>query len=167
MNDWKEILKADLESKILREIEKEGGALGMKNLKQFGEESEIKQALSKLRKEGKIFMHEDGDIYTHKPEDIEKALEGFLGFNPKQFINESTYSAYKIKLNEVQDKRGFNKALAKIYKNNNKQPLNQSNIDNAAANFIYKPKNRSVQPLLGTGTMGGNDYGFSWLARNS
>ena len=69
---WKGILKADLESKILSEIEKEGGALGMKNLKQFGEEAEIKQALSKLGKEGKIFMHEDGDIYTHKPEDIEK-----------------------------------------------------------------------------------------------
>lgn len=69
---WQDILKADLESKILSEIEKEGGALGMKNLKQFGEEAEIKQALSKLRKEGKIFMHEDGDIYTHKPEDIEK-----------------------------------------------------------------------------------------------
>jgi hypothetical protein len=158
---WKQILKADLESKILSEIEKEGGALGMKNLKQFGEESKIKQALSKLGKEGKIFMHEDGDIYTHKPEDIEKALEGFLGFNPKQFIDESTYSTYKRKLNEVQNKRGFNKALANIYKNNNKQPLNQSNIDSAAANFIYKPKNRNVQPLLGTGTMGGNDYGFN------
>ena len=71
---WKEILKEDLESKILSEIEKEGGALGMKNLKQFGKESKIKQALSKLGKEGKIFMHEDGDIYTHKPEDIEKFL---------------------------------------------------------------------------------------------
>ena len=38
--------KADLESKILSEIEKEGGALGDENLKQFGEEAEIKQALS-------------------------------------------------------------------------------------------------------------------------
>ena len=37
---WKEILKEDLESKILSEIEKEGGALGMKNLKQFGEKQE-------------------------------------------------------------------------------------------------------------------------------
>ena len=39
---WKDILKEDmkdLERQILREIEKEGGALGMKNLKQFGEES--------------------------------------------------------------------------------------------------------------------------------
>ena len=65
---WKEILKQDIEAKILAEIKKEGGALGMKNLKQFGVESEIKAALSKLEKEGKIFMHKDGDIYTHKPE---------------------------------------------------------------------------------------------------
>jgi len=64
---WKNILKEDIEEKILNEIEKEGGALGMKNLKQFGEESKIKEALSKLEKEGKIFMHKDGDIYTHKP----------------------------------------------------------------------------------------------------
>lgn len=66
--NWKEILKQDIEAKILAEIKKEGGALGMKNLKQFGVESEIKAALSKLEKEGKIFMHKDGDIYTHKPE---------------------------------------------------------------------------------------------------
>ena len=64
---WKNILKEDIEEKILNEIEKEGGALGMKNLKQFGEESKIKEALSKLEKEGKIFMHKDGDISTHKP----------------------------------------------------------------------------------------------------
>jgi hypothetical protein len=57
----------DLESKILQEIEKEGGALGMKNLKQFGEESEIKRVLSEMKKKGKIFMHKDGDIYTHEP----------------------------------------------------------------------------------------------------
>lgn len=61
------MVKEDIESKILAEIEKEGGALGMKNLKQFGEESEIKRVLSKLEKEGKIFMHKDGDIYTHEP----------------------------------------------------------------------------------------------------
>ena len=65
--NWEDILKMDIEGKILAEIKKEGGALGMKNLKQFGEESEIKAALSKLEKEGKIFMHKDGDIYTHKP----------------------------------------------------------------------------------------------------
>ena len=56
-----------IEKEILAEIKKEGGALGMKNLKQFGEESEIKRVLSKLQQEGKVFMHRDGDIYTHKP----------------------------------------------------------------------------------------------------
>ena len=65
--NWKDILKMDIEGKILAEIKKEGGALGMKNLKQFGEESEIKAALSKLQRKGKIFMHQKGDIYTHKP----------------------------------------------------------------------------------------------------
>ena len=52
---------------ILREIKKEGGALGMKNLKQFADENELKLVLSLMEKEGKIFTHEDGDIYTHKP----------------------------------------------------------------------------------------------------
>ncbi len=65
---WKDILKEDsLESKILREIEKEGGALGMKNLKQFADEDKLKEVLSSMEKEGKIFMHKDGDIYTHEP----------------------------------------------------------------------------------------------------
>ena len=56
-----------LEYKILREIEKEGGALGMKNLKQFADEDKLREALSSMEKEGKIFMHKDGDIYTHEP----------------------------------------------------------------------------------------------------
>tara|TARA_Y100000052_G_C2935601_1_gene77197 strand:- start:222 stop:638 length:417 start_codon:yes stop_codon:yes gene_type:complete len=54
---------------VLREIEKEGGALGMKNLdKIFRDNPELaKKVLTKLKKEGKIFVHKDGDIYTHKP----------------------------------------------------------------------------------------------------
>tara|TARA_R100001463_G_scaffold20107_1_gene49095 strand:+ start:93 stop:311 length:219 start_codon:yes stop_codon:yes gene_type:complete len=68
---WEDILKKpmmeDLEEKILREIEKEGGALGMKNLEQFGEDNELKEVLSQMEKEGKIFTHKDGDIYTHEP----------------------------------------------------------------------------------------------------
>ena len=70
---WKNIVKS-MESKILREIEKEGGALGMKNLKQFGEESEIKRVLAEMEKEGKVFMHKDGDIYTHEPRDDSNEL---------------------------------------------------------------------------------------------
>jgi hypothetical protein len=61
------MVKQDIKAKILAEIKKEGGALGMKNLKQFGEEAEIKRALAELEKDGKVFMHKDGDIYTHNP----------------------------------------------------------------------------------------------------
>ena len=65
---WKDILKEDsLELKILGEIEKEGGALGMKNLKQFADEDKLKEVLSSMEKEGKIIMHKDGDIFTHEP----------------------------------------------------------------------------------------------------
>tara|TARA_R100000388_G_C7177518_1_gene127024 strand:+ start:82 stop:429 length:348 start_codon:yes stop_codon:yes gene_type:complete len=83
---WKDILKEDIEAKILAEIKKEGGALGMKNLKQFGEESEIKRVLSKLEKEGKIFMHKDGDIYTHKPKIAKKDKE----FKPHKMFHPKT-----------------------------------------------------------------------------
>ena len=57
-------LTDNVESQILREIEKEGGALGMKNLKGI---PNLKETLDRMVKEGKIFIHKDGDIYTHKP----------------------------------------------------------------------------------------------------
>ena len=67
MNVSPRMKMAKLERQILREIEKEGGALGMKNLKQFADEDKLKEVLSNMEKEGKIFMHKDGDIYTHEP----------------------------------------------------------------------------------------------------
>ena len=67
MNVTPRMKMAKLERQILREIEKEGGALGMKNLKQFADEDKLKEVLSSMEKEGKIFMHKDGDIYTHEP----------------------------------------------------------------------------------------------------
>ena len=67
MNVSPRMKMAKLERQILREIEKEGGALGMKNLKQFADEDKLKEVLSSMEKEGKIFMHKDGDIYTHEP----------------------------------------------------------------------------------------------------
>ena len=74
----------EMQSKILQEIEKEGGALGMKNLKQFGEEAEIKRVLAEMNKEGKVFLHENGDIYTHKPvKGMGSKMPGFKGF-PKR-----------------------------------------------------------------------------------
>jgi len=59
-----ETKKANPEKMILDEIEKEGGALGMKNLKGI---PNLKETLDRMVKEGKIFIHKDGDIYTHKP----------------------------------------------------------------------------------------------------
>ena len=136
MNDWKEILKEDLESKILREIEKEGGALGMKNLKQFGKEAEIKQALSKLEKEGKVFMHKDGDIYTHEP--IKKSPEAFnkLPENLKQEVRNLVY----------QKNIPFNQALAMVYKK-----LRQQNKPTQQT----KPQKRPNKP----GTYGDGEFG--------
>ena len=57
-----------IEQDILSEIEKEGGALGMKNLKDIADEQNLNEVLSQMEAAGKIFRHEDGDIYTHEPE---------------------------------------------------------------------------------------------------
>lgn len=57
-----------IERDILSEIEKEGGALGMKNLKDIADEQNLNEVLSQMEAAGKIFRHEDGDIYTHEPE---------------------------------------------------------------------------------------------------
>ena len=62
--DFKLLNKENPEKMILREIQKEGGALGMKNLKGI---PNLKETLDRMVKEGKIFIHKDGDIYTHKP----------------------------------------------------------------------------------------------------
>ena len=68
LEDRKEAMRmSDLTNNILREIEKEGGALGMKNLKQFADEDTLRRVLSFMENEGQIFMHKDGDIYTHEP----------------------------------------------------------------------------------------------------
>ncbi len=120
MNISPRMKMAKLERQILREIEKEGGALGMKNLKQFGKESKIKQALSKLRKEGKIFMHEDGDIYTHKPEDIEKFGLQFQDDNVKFAYNQAFKQYGKRLKNEIK----------RVYKFNNR-PITQQDLDQA------------------------------------
>jgi len=68
---------ADIEMKILDEIEKEGGALGMKNLTKIADETKIKTVLSKMEKDGKLFMHKDGDIYTHEPKGHMNFAESF------------------------------------------------------------------------------------------
>jgi len=77
MTVWWEILKQDTEQVILREIEKEGGALGMKNLREVvPDEGELKSTLTNMIKQGKLFVHEDGVIYTHEPKDqMEKGCD--------------------------------------------------------------------------------------------
>ena len=37
----------------------------MKNLKQFADEDKLKEVLSSMEKEGKIFMHKDAETSTH------------------------------------------------------------------------------------------------------
>jgi|TARA_R100000479_G_C6380720_1_gene200954 hypothetical protein len=71
MQDWWTLLKEeDTEQVILREIEKEGGALGMKNLREVvPDEDKLKSTLDDMISQGKVFVHEDGDIYTHEPDE--------------------------------------------------------------------------------------------------
>tara|TARA_Y100000356_G_C11213662_1_gene264913 strand:+ start:37 stop:486 length:450 start_codon:yes stop_codon:yes gene_type:complete len=79
---WEDVLKSEAtamsmrireaEGMVLEEIEKEGGALGMKNLLElsyFKDDPKFlkDEVLPQMKKDGKIFMHKDGDIYTHKP----------------------------------------------------------------------------------------------------
>ncbi len=65
MTMWWDLLKEDTEQVILREIEKEGGALGMKNLREVvPDEDKLKSTLDDMINQGKIFVHEDG-IYYH------------------------------------------------------------------------------------------------------
>jgi hypothetical protein len=60
-------LKKNIEEEILEEVEDEGGALGMKNLKDIASKDKLKETLSSMEDRKKIFEHEDGDFYTHEP----------------------------------------------------------------------------------------------------
>ena len=61
-----EIMRAG-EEEILDEVKDEGGALGMKNLKEIADKKKLNQTISDMKDEGKLFEHKDGDFYTHKP----------------------------------------------------------------------------------------------------
>ena len=69
LRDEKKAVKSDsdIEKEILAEIKKEGGALGMKNLKAICPPKDLKRVLDAMKRKKVIFMHSDGDIYTHKP----------------------------------------------------------------------------------------------------
>ena len=60
-------LKKNIEEEILEEVEDEGGALGMKNLKDIADKKKLKETLSSMEDRKIIFEHEDGDFYTHEP----------------------------------------------------------------------------------------------------
>jgi hypothetical protein len=64
--DGKKVKKANPEKMILDEIKQEGGALGMKDLKDLKGISNLKETLDRLVKEGKIYIHGDGDIISIK-----------------------------------------------------------------------------------------------------
>ena len=65
----KKAVKTDrqIEKEILAEIKKEGGALGMKNLKSIADRTTLNRVLDALVRRKIIYIHTDGDIYTHKP----------------------------------------------------------------------------------------------------
>ena len=63
----REGVKKNIEEEILEEVEDEGGALGMKNLKDIADKKKLKETLSSMEDRKVIFEHEDGDFYTHKP----------------------------------------------------------------------------------------------------
>ena len=54
-----------IEKEILAEIEKEGGALGMKNLKNITDRKNLIRVLNALVRRGTVNHHKHGDLYTH------------------------------------------------------------------------------------------------------
>jgi len=62
-------MKSDsqIEREILAEIKKEGGALGMKNLRAIAPRKDLLRILNAMQRKKVIYRHSDGDIYTHKP----------------------------------------------------------------------------------------------------
>lgn len=65
----KKAVKTDkqIEKEILAEIVKQGGALGMKNIKSISDRNNLIRVLDSLVRRGTIHHHKEGDIYTHKP----------------------------------------------------------------------------------------------------
>ena len=61
---WFDIIKSDkvIEDKIIAEFKKEGGALGMKNLKAIAPPKELKRVLDAMKRRKLIYVHEHGDL---------------------------------------------------------------------------------------------------------
>ena len=56
-----------IKKEIFQEVVKEGGALGMKNLKSIASQDLLDKAISQLMQEQILFEHKHGDFYTHSP----------------------------------------------------------------------------------------------------
>lgn len=65
--DYMRNYKSEIEEEILDEVKEEGGALGMKNLKDIANKNKLKETISDMKEEGKLFEHKHGDFYTHEP----------------------------------------------------------------------------------------------------
>ena len=56
-----------VEKEILAEVKKEGGALGMKNLKGIADGKQLNKVVNSMLKRKVLFKHKNGDLYTHNP----------------------------------------------------------------------------------------------------
>jgi len=56
-----------VEKEILAEVKKEGGALGMKNLKGIADPTQLNKVVNAMLKRRVLFRHKNGDLYTHNP----------------------------------------------------------------------------------------------------
>ena len=61
---WFDVIKSDkvIEDKIIAEFKKEGGALGMKNLKEIAPPKELNRVLDAMKRRKLIYVHEHGDL---------------------------------------------------------------------------------------------------------
>ena len=62
-DDYMRNYKSEVEEEILDEVKTEGGALGMKNLKDVADKKKLKETISDMKEEGKLFEHKHGDYY--------------------------------------------------------------------------------------------------------
>lgn len=117
--NWQDILKKNIEEEILEEVEDEGGALGMKNLKDIADEETLEATLSEMEDDGKIFEHVDGDFYTHEPKreaEKEEEIEKKSGYKPANPSLWQDALAYAKRTYDVYPSAYANAGASKWYK---------------------------------------------------
>ena len=149
----------DMEKKILAEVKKEGGALGMKNLKGIGSPKKLKMVLEDMKKRGTIHEHSNGDFYTHEPKLSKKSIDLIL---PRG----------KQKVLKAEDKDYDRGLLVKLLKNGTgnymngdrelRMDSNQNYGDNASMNVIVSlTATDYVQVYVTEGTIYGTDTSYT------